>query len=161
MNRTLRIATYNIHKGLSSFNARLVLDEQRELIRYLHADIVFLQEVRGAHSRHSSLFTGGQYEFLADSIWSDFAYGQNAVRSDGHHGNAILSKYPIASWENEISPPTPQSSAACCIARLPFRAGIKTCIASACISVCLRAGVINNWHRYGHASIKWCPPKPP
>jgi len=101
MNRTLRIATYNIHKGMSSFNARLVLHEQRELIRRLHADIVFLQEVRGAHSRHSALHDGGQYEFLADSIWHDYAYGKNAIRSEGHHGNAILSKFPIASWQNE------------------------------------------------------------
>jgi endonuclease/exonuclease/phosphatase family metal-dependent hydrolase len=101
VNRTLRIATFNIHKGVSSFNARLVLHEQRELIRKLHADIVFLQEVRGAHSRHSKLTLGGQHEFLADSIWPDFAYGKNAVRSSGHHGNAILSKFPIASWENE------------------------------------------------------------
>jgi len=101
MNRILRIATYNIHKGLSSFNARLVLDNQRDLIRKLHADIVFLQEVRGAHGRHSKLSMAGQYEFLADSIWPEFAYGKNAVRTDGHHGNAILSKYPIVKWENE------------------------------------------------------------
>ncbi len=101
MNRTLRIATYNIHKGLSSFNARLVLHEQRELIRRLHADIVFLQEVRGEHKRHRELHDGGQYEFLADSIWHDYAYGKNAVRTDGHHGNAILSKFPISRWHNE------------------------------------------------------------
>src|SRR2546428_5814716 len=99
MNKTLRIATFNIHKGVSSFNARLVLHDQRELIRHLHADIVFLQEVRGAHARHRRLFSGGQYEFLADSIWQDFAYGENAIQSDGHHGNAILSKYPIVHWE--------------------------------------------------------------
>ena len=101
MHQILRIATFNIHKGVSIFNARLMLHEQRELIRKLHADIVFLQEVRGSHSRHSQLIDGGQYEFLADSVWPDFAYGQNAVRSDGHHGNAILSKFPIVKWENE------------------------------------------------------------
>lgn len=101
MNRKLRITTYNIHKGVSSFNARLVLHEQRQLIRHFDADIVFLQEVRGEHKRHSALTSGGQFEFLADSIWPDFAYGKNAVRSEGHHGNAILSKYPIVSWENE------------------------------------------------------------
>jgi endonuclease/exonuclease/phosphatase family metal-dependent hydrolase len=101
VNKTLRIATFNIHKGVSSFNARLMLHQQREMIRHLHADLVFLQEVRGLHERHSSLTTGGQYEFLADSIWLDFAYGKNGVRSDGDYGNAILSKYPIVSWENE------------------------------------------------------------
>lgn len=101
MHNTLRIATFNIHKGVSSFNARLVLHDQRELIRKLHADIVFLQEVRGAHSRHHKLSAGGQYEFLADSIWPEYAYGKNAVRARSHHGNAILSKYPIIRWENE------------------------------------------------------------
>lgn len=101
MRTTLKIATFNIHKGVSSFNTRLVLNKQRDLIRKLHADIVFLQEVRGAHDRHSKLTLNSQYEFLADSIWSDYAYGKNAIVSGGHHGNAILSKYPIVQWENE------------------------------------------------------------
>jgi endonuclease/exonuclease/phosphatase family metal-dependent hydrolase len=100
MHNHLKIATFNIHKGVSSFNARLVLNKQRNLIRKLHADIVFLQEVRGEHKRHSKLTLSSQYEFLADSIWPDYAYGKNAVISGGHHGNAILSKYPIVHWEN-------------------------------------------------------------
>lgn len=93
--------TFNIHKGVSSFNARLVLHRQRELIRQLQADIVFLQEVRGAHARHQRLTIGGQHEFLAETIWPSFAYGKNAIASGGHHGNAILSKFPIMHWENE------------------------------------------------------------
>ncbi len=101
MHNTLRIATFNIHKGVTSFNARLVLHEQRELIRQLKADIVFLQEVRGEHARHRRLFAGAQHEYLADSIWQDFAYGKNAVYPAGHHGNALLSRYVISKWENE------------------------------------------------------------
>ncbi len=104
MQRTLRIATFNIHKGVTSFNARLVLHEQRELIRRLQADIVFLQEVRGAYEHHQRRFSQwpdeSQHEFLADSIWQDFAYGKNAVYPAGHHGNAVLSKFPIVKWEN-------------------------------------------------------------
>jgi endonuclease/exonuclease/phosphatase family metal-dependent hydrolase len=104
MHRPLRIATFNIHKGVTSFNARLVLHEQRELIRKLQADIVFLQEVRGAHLPHQRRFRHwpeeSQHEFLADSIWDAHAYGKNAVYPAGHHGNALLSKYPIAAWEN-------------------------------------------------------------
>ena len=101
MNRTLNIATFNIHKGVSSFSARQVLHEQRELIRKLNADLVFLQEVGSARVRHSKLAPSGQYEFLAEHIWPEFAYGQNAVRAGSHHGNAILSKFPIVHWENE------------------------------------------------------------
>ena len=55
MRPNLGVATFNIHKGLSSLNTRLTLNKQRDLIRKLHADIVFLQEVRGPHTRHSKL----------------------------------------------------------------------------------------------------------
>jgi endonuclease/exonuclease/phosphatase family metal-dependent hydrolase len=101
MFRTLRITTFNIHKGVGALNSKLVLHEQRELIRRLHSDIVFLQEVRGSHLSRTHTINGKQHEFLADSVWPEFAYGKNAVYPDGHHGNAILSKFPITRWENE------------------------------------------------------------
>ncbi|MFA6040494.1 MAG: endonuclease/exonuclease/phosphatase family protein [Methylophilus sp.] len=100
MHNNLTITTINIHKGMGSFNARAVLHKQRDLIRQLDSDIVFLQEVCGVHTRNIKLTTSAQFEFLADSIWSDFAYGQNAITEHGHHGNAILSKFPITQWEN-------------------------------------------------------------
>jgi endonuclease/exonuclease/phosphatase family metal-dependent hydrolase len=105
VNNTLRIATFNIHKGLTHFNAHFSLHEQRDLIRKLEADIVFLQEVRDEHIRHSKRFApwpiNGQAEFLADAIWPDYAYGKNSVYPTGHHGNALLSKYPIIKTTNE------------------------------------------------------------
>jgi len=101
MSQTLRIATLNIHKGVMGLNSRLSLHRQRDLIRQTQADIVFLQEVCGEHKFHLHLNSKTQHEFLADSIWDDFAYGKNAVTSTGHHGNAILSKFPIVKWENE------------------------------------------------------------
>lgn len=104
MHNTLRIATFNIHKGVTHFNARFSLHHQRELLHKLHADIVFLQEVRDAHTEHSKRFAAwpnsGQLEFLADTVWSDYAYGKNAVYPAGHHGNALLSKFPIISTTN-------------------------------------------------------------
>jgi endonuclease/exonuclease/phosphatase family metal-dependent hydrolase len=105
MPNTLHIATYNIHKGFSFFKRRLVIHEVREHLRTLNADLVFLQEVQGGHARHARRFENWpeqpQYEFLADSIWTDFAYGKNAVYDAGHHGNAILSRFPIGRWDNE------------------------------------------------------------
>ena len=102
---TLKIATYNIHKGLSHFNRRVVLHELRERLRELNADIVFLQEVQGESNgharRHRNYPALPQYEFLADQIWPHHAYGKNAVYDEGHHGNAILSRYPIARWDNQ------------------------------------------------------------
>lgn len=104
MHRTLRITTFNIHKGVTVFNARLVLHKQRDLIRHMQADIVFLQEVRGEHARQQQSFShwpsSSQHEFLADSIWQNFSYGKNAAYPAGHHGNALLSKFPIVKSEN-------------------------------------------------------------
>jgi endonuclease/exonuclease/phosphatase family metal-dependent hydrolase len=98
---SLRIATFNIHKGVNAISPRLVLHEQRELLRQIHADIVFLQEVCGAHHHHRHLpVHSSQHEFMADAVWPDFAYGKNASYPDGHHGNAILSKFPIITSEN-------------------------------------------------------------
>jgi endonuclease/exonuclease/phosphatase family metal-dependent hydrolase len=104
-NKTLRIATYNIHKGFSVFNRRMVIHELRERLRMLGADLVFLQEVQGTHDRHavshSNWPRAPQYEFLADKTWGDVAYGRNAVYDAGHHGNAILSRFPIGRWDNQ------------------------------------------------------------
>jgi endonuclease/exonuclease/phosphatase family metal-dependent hydrolase len=104
LQNTLRIATFNIHKGVTHFGVRFALHHQRDVIRKLQADIVFLQEVRDAHTQHSKRFaawpSAGQVEFLADVIWPDFAYGKNAVYPAGHHGNALLSKFPIIKTSN-------------------------------------------------------------
>ena len=101
----LHVATYNIHKGFSHFNARMMVHELRDRLRAINADIVFLQEVIGAHEMHARRHVNWpdepQYEFLADSVWTEFAYGRNAVYDHGHHGNAILSRYPIRRAENQ------------------------------------------------------------
>lgn len=100
----LRVATYNIHKGFSHFNRRMMVHELRDRLRALDADLIFLQEVLGAHERHATRYHDWpeepQYEFLAHSVWPDFVYGRNAVYDEGHHGNAILSRFPILRWEN-------------------------------------------------------------
>jgi len=100
----LRVLTVNTHKGFSSFNRRFILHELREAVRTVGADVVFLQEVQGLHEKHGSRHPKWpampHYEFLADEMWPEFAYGRNAVYPDGHHGNAVLSKFPIVSFEN-------------------------------------------------------------
>lgn len=100
----LKVLTVNIHKGFTTFNRRFMLHELREAVRHVHADVVFLQEVLGTHARHAARLPdypeAPHYEFLADSIWPQFAYGKNAAYPHGHHGNAVLSKFPIVHQEN-------------------------------------------------------------
>ncbi|UUX97499.1 endonuclease/exonuclease/phosphatase family protein [Aquabacterium sp. J223] len=98
------VLTVNTHKGFGAFNRRFVLHELREAVRSVGADLVFLQEVMGSHELHRARIGGWpatpHYEFMADEIWSSHAYGRNAVYPHGHHGNAVLSKFPIARHVN-------------------------------------------------------------
>lgn len=101
---SLRVLTVNTHKGFALLNRRFMLHELRDAVRVVGADVVFLQEVQGEHVAHAERVgrwpAVPHYEFLADEIWSDFAYGRNAVYPAGDHGNALLSKFPIVAHEN-------------------------------------------------------------
>jgi endonuclease/exonuclease/phosphatase family metal-dependent hydrolase len=101
---SIKVLTVNIHKGFTFFNRKFILHELREAVRAVGADVVFLQEVTGSHAHHERRVadypTNPHYEFLADSIWPQFAYGRNAVYPGGHHGNAVLSKFNIVSFDN-------------------------------------------------------------
>ena len=102
---SLTVATYNIHKGFSHFNRRLVVHDMRDGLRRMGADIVFLQEVVGHNARHrdnrEAWPAAPQHEFLADAQWPAAAYVGNAVYEHGHHGNAILSRFPMVRCEHE------------------------------------------------------------
>lgn len=91
-----------MHKGFCFYSRQYVLRELRKAIRKIDADVVFLQEVMGVHPEKSDLKTDfeSQFEYLSDQIWPHFAYGKNAIYNKGHHGNAILSKYPIVQSRN-------------------------------------------------------------
>lgn len=100
----LHVATLNIHKGFSALGWRLTVHELRTRLRTLNPDLVFLQEVQGLHEKHAArhgLWPGQpQHEFLADGLWHN-AYAQNAAYDHGHHGNAILSRFPILASRNQ------------------------------------------------------------
>jgi len=97
------VVTYNIHKGLSHFNRRLVLHGIKDGLKGLGADVAFLQEVQGKHDknarRHVTWPELSQHEFLTHD-GSHCVYGMNAVYQHGHHGNAVVSRHPIPVWEN-------------------------------------------------------------
>lgn len=108
----LRVATYNIHKGVirDLFGLRRVasVHELRARLHELDADLIFLQEVQGKNDRHAIRFEQWpgepQEQFLAKSPTLrhtfESAYGRNATYLHGHHGNALLSRFPIVRREN-------------------------------------------------------------
>jgi endonuclease/exonuclease/phosphatase family metal-dependent hydrolase len=101
---TLKVATYNIHKGVRGVGPRKRL-EIHNLglgVEALDADLVFLQEVRLFHTRDARQFDrtwfgwpyGGQAQFLAPEGY-EVAYRTNAFTRHGEHGNALLSRWPL------------------------------------------------------------------
>jgi endonuclease/exonuclease/phosphatase family metal-dependent hydrolase len=124
----LTVMTVNIHKGFTSFNRKFMLPELRDAVRKVGADVVFLQEVLGSHNGHGSRFDdwpdAPHYEFLADSIWPQYAYGKNVVYPKGDHGNAVMSKFPIVRFQNhDVSLPGPEKRGLLhCVMRIPGQA---------------------------------------
>jgi endonuclease/exonuclease/phosphatase family metal-dependent hydrolase len=105
----LRVATYNIHKGVNTLR-RLSLAQIREQLDALDLDIICLQEVQGRHDRLSTRITGypaqAHHDYLASGVTGandaphQAVYGMNAVYTQGHHGNAVLSHLPVLRSSN-------------------------------------------------------------
>jgi endonuclease/exonuclease/phosphatase family metal-dependent hydrolase len=105
----LKILTYNIHKGFSPGNRRFVFHQIHTALQSVNPDVLCLQEMQGEHQEYERRIVNWpdctQSEFLAKDNWPHYAYAQNATYRIGHHGNAILSKLSLISWENiNVSP---------------------------------------------------------
>ena len=96
---TLKVISYNIHKGKSALGKRISLTDLQTGLTGLNADLVFLQEVQGRNMRVEGLHA--QQDMLANHLSMDVCYGCNAVRTDTDHGNALLSRFQIVNHENE------------------------------------------------------------
>jgi len=99
---SLRILSYNIHQGKTVDRRKLSFRELREAIQSQKPDLVLLQEVAeepGDDEYHPKTTRPLQLESLMDELMAHSVYGRNAVLTQGFHGNAILSRYPIVSTE--------------------------------------------------------------
>jgi endonuclease/exonuclease/phosphatase family metal-dependent hydrolase len=105
----LRVATYNIHKGVRGLGPtkRLEIHNLGLAVEALDADIVCLQEVRSFNHQEARKFSVTQFghgcwpdkpqaDYLAPEGY-DVAYRTNATTKHGEHGNALLSRWPIGS----------------------------------------------------------------
>ncbi|RIK82547.1 MAG: endonuclease [Planctomycetota bacterium] len=94
-----RLLTYNIHKGIGGLDRRYDLARTIETIRHYQPDVALLQEVdEGAkRSRHDR-----QVDLLAEAVELPYrAYQRNVrLRTVGHYGNAVLSRWPILEPED-------------------------------------------------------------
>ena len=102
----LRVATYNIHKGVQGLGPvrRLEIHNIGHAVEQLDADIICLQEVRKVHRQEAKFFKRWpelpQAEFLAPEGYES-VYKTNAMTKHGEHGNALLSRWPVVSHAHE------------------------------------------------------------
>jgi endonuclease/exonuclease/phosphatase family metal-dependent hydrolase len=98
--QTLRVATYNIHKGVQGLGParRLEIHNLAQAVHRLNADIVCLQEVRAFNHHMQRRFAHwpvqGQAQVLAPKGF-EVLYRTNAITRHGEHGNALLSRWPV------------------------------------------------------------------
>ena len=99
----LRVATYNIHKGVMGLRPKVRIHDVRLALNAIDADIVFLQEVQDRNERmakRKGYPAGTQLDYLCTGSYLHRAYGMNAVYPHGHHGNAIVSRHEIGVFLN-------------------------------------------------------------
>lgn len=103
---TLRVVTYNIHKGVQGMGpaSRLEIHNLQQAIHLLDADIICLQEVRKlnrqAERRFANWPSQTQAEYLAPPGYQS-VYMTNAVTKHGEHGNALLTRWPVLHHQHE------------------------------------------------------------
>jgi len=89
----IRIASYNIHKGIGGVDRRYRLERIVEALEHYAPDIVLLQEVDTGAKRSGR---DQQASILSSKLnLPHFEFQQNVYLSQGGYGNAILSRFPI------------------------------------------------------------------
>ena len=103
---TLRIATYNIHKGVQGLGPaqRLEIHNLAHAVEQFDADLICLQEVRSHHRKLARRFDRwpeqGQADYLLPEGY-EAVYRTNARTRHGEHGNALLTRWPVSAVGHE------------------------------------------------------------
>jgi endonuclease/exonuclease/phosphatase family metal-dependent hydrolase len=99
--KRLVVASYNIHKGMSPLNLQLSVTAARDRMAAIKPDILFLQEVQGAHARrakrHADFPHQGQHTFFGEMDGYTATYAVSREYKAGHHGNAVVTRHRVVS----------------------------------------------------------------
>lgn len=101
---SLTVTSYNIHKGMSPLNRSVKMDGIASALQQLGSDIICLQEVQGQNLKREIQFNEfpeqAQHEWFGEYLDYQHSYGKNSEYQHGHHGNAVLSHYPLDPQHN-------------------------------------------------------------
>jgi endonuclease/exonuclease/phosphatase family metal-dependent hydrolase len=97
MTDQLRLATWNIHKGIGTDRC-YALDRTIDVLRSIDADVVCLQEVDENVAR--SGFDRQARRLAKELGYPEVALGLNVAVGGGHYGNCTLSRRPVRTVVN-------------------------------------------------------------
>lgn len=97
--KTIKIITYNIHKGKSFLLRKSTLKDINLVLHNKKYDFIFLQEVRDFFEKEYKKTQMFQTEILSKGLYKSY-YGKNKIYNKGHHGNAILTNHNVIKVEN-------------------------------------------------------------
>ncbi len=98
----LRVMTYNIHKGIGGIDRRYRPQRVIDTIGHYQPDVVFLQEVDEGVPR--SRFDRQAEQIGAALGFEHHAFQANVKLTQGHYGNAILSRFALAeTWDIDLT----------------------------------------------------------
>lgn len=93
------ITSYNIHKGMSPLNRMVTIPELAAALTHSQSDVLCLQEVQGQNLKrvvkYNEFPEQSQHEWFGEYLNFENSYGKNCEYEHGHHGNAVLSRFPL------------------------------------------------------------------
>ncbi len=95
-----KVMSFNIHHGANTDDAG-TLDKMADLIKSSGADIVALQEVDSVCKRSGDV---DQARYLGEKTGMFYAFVRHFSYDGGSYGQALLSRFPITSTQNERLP---------------------------------------------------------
>jgi endonuclease/exonuclease/phosphatase family metal-dependent hydrolase len=93
LTRSLRVMSWNIHKGIGGLDRRYDLDRVLAVIQHYEPDVLLLQEVAQAIPR---LRSEDQVALLTKATGHHAAFAPEHQFSIGGYGNLILSRFPLS-----------------------------------------------------------------
>ncbi len=91
---SVRIATYNIHKG-RGLDGRVRIERILNVLRDIDADIIALQEV--VVNPHARSIQAHQARYLSEELGHSYHFAETRLHRLGWFGNMTLSRWPIHS----------------------------------------------------------------